>query len=161
MNIERGINHRLVRAHQQTVFIVRTSPFKACLLSKRLINRGLLLLLLFILARVGGDHVSSGAEGEGVSMSGLPSAGGGHGARLHLVLPVDDWNVVSEFPAPAAGGTGTNKRKRRPAGTPGTLDRPFCREHSDRGAIKAIEIDTPQGCSDVGRILSVSRRLLL
>lgn len=48
-------------------------------------------------------------------MSGLPSAGGGHGVRHRLGLP----DVASEFQAPAAATPEiTNKRKRRPAGTP-------------------------------------------
>lgn len=55
-------------------------------------------------------------------MSALPSAGGGYGA-LHLVLPDDGCNGTTaspEFLAPnAAASSGANKRKRRPAGTPG------------------------------------------
>lgn len=50
-------------------------------------------------------------------MNALPSAGGGHGA-LHL-LP-EGCNVVSEF-LPLTAGSVVNKRKRRPAGTPGML----------------------------------------
>ena len=70
----------------------------------------------------------SGGEGcspERRSMSALPSAGGGYGA-LHLVVPDAGCNgsvVPSEFLAPnaaaAGASSGANKRKRRPAGTPG------------------------------------------
>jgi hypothetical protein len=67
--------------------------------------------------------VREGAGGEARSMSALPSAGGGYGA-LHLVLPGAGCNgtaVSSELLAPtAAASSVANKRKRRPAGTPGT-----------------------------------------
>lgn len=48
-------------------------------------------------------------------MSGFPSFGGSHGALHHPAA------AASEFLAPATASTGANKRKRRPAGTPGML----------------------------------------